>query len=422
MDSEPLERLPLAELIAEERRSQSLSLADVAALVRRSAENEGKHSGATRQTAHNWERGQIPRPDSLRWLACALGIPTERIASAAAKQAAMRRRALLRNATLLAGALLAPDMRSSAPAPREVGAVVLATEELDEVASYLRRVFAEFSTADWLLGPRPLLASVTGHLTLVEQLLARADNDVRIELLHIGARYAEFSSWLHQDVGDSRTALLWADRAMEWAHEAGDSVMVSYVLARKSNQAAAAGDAARALGLARAARQGPERLPGRVQAIAVLQEAHGLALAGDEAACHEKLDEALELIAIGQRNGEGGPGRYCTVEFVELQRASCWIELGSPRRAIESFERGLARLPAVHRRDRGVYLSRLAVAHALDGDPEAASATGLQAVQIAHATGSRRIGTELHRLRSTLAPWRDHPSVAVLDRALAMPA
>src|SRR6266508_3330918 len=98
MGPEPLERLPLAGLIVQERRSQSLALADVAARVKKAAEDEGKHSGATRQTAHNWERGQIPRPDSLRWLARALGLPTERLADAATRQAAMRRRELLRSA------------------------------------------------------------------------------------------------------------------------------------------------------------------------------------------------------------------------------------------------------------------------------------------------------------------------------------
>lgn len=158
MDPKPLERLPLAELIVEERRRQSLSLADVAALVRKSAEDEGKQSGATRQTAHNWERGQIPRPDSLRWLARTLGIPTERMASAAAQQAAMRRRDLLRTVSVLAGALLVPVAPSADPASRDrPGALGL--HELDEVAGHLRRAFAEFSTADWLLGPRLVLAS-----------------------------------------------------------------------------------------------------------------------------------------------------------------------------------------------------------------------------------------------------------------------
>ena len=419
MVTESFEGLPLAELVARERHRRSLSLADVAALVRRAAEDEGRQSGATRQTAHNWERGQVPRPDSLRWLARALGIPTENVADAAARQIAMKRRELLRGAALVAGGLALPDHRSATQTSGDPGAVMLAATELDEVTSYLERVFVEFSTADWLLGPRLLLDSVTRHLDLVERLLMRANGHRRTELLRIGARFAEFSSWLHQDVGDSRVAVHWADRAMEWGHEARDPVIVSYVLARKADQAATEGDAARTIGLARAAQRGLNRLPARVQAVTLLQEAHGLAIAREEAGCHRRLDDALELASIGQRRGESGPGRYCTVEFVEIQRATCSVELGQTRRAIELFEGGLARLPSVHRRDRGVYLSRMAVAHALDGDPEAASMRGLEAVQIARATGSCRITIELERLHRTLAPWRNHPSVSRFDQVMS---
>ena len=57
-----------------------------------------------------------------------------------------------------------------------------------------------------------------------------------------------------------------------------------------------------------------------------------------------------------------GPGRYCAPAYVEIQRAATWIELGRPERAITLFEDSLARLPSVHRRDRGVYLARLASA------------------------------------------------------------
>jgi hypothetical protein len=206
---------------------------------------------------------------------------------------------------------------------------------------------------------------------------------------------------------------------MEWGHEGRDPVIVSYVLARKADQAATERDAARTIGLARAAQRGLNHLPARVQAVTLLQEALGLAIAGDEAGCHRKLDDAFERASIGQRRGESGPGRYCTVEFVEIQRATCSIELGQTRRAIELFEGGLARLPSVHRRDHGVYLSRMAVAHALDGEPEAASMRGLEAVQIARATGSRRITIELERLHRTLAPWRDLPSVNRLDQAMS---
>jgi hypothetical protein len=44
---------------------------------------------------------------------------------------------------------------------------------------------------------------------------------------------------------------------------------------------------------------------------------------------------------------------------------------------------------------------------------------GLEAVQIARATGSCRITIELERLHRTLAPWRNHPSVSRFDQAMS---
>jgi hypothetical protein len=44
---------------------------------------------------------------------------------------------------------------------------------------------------------------------------------------------------------------------------------------------------------------------------------------------------------------------------------------------------------------------------------------GLDAVQIARATGSRRITVELARLQRTLSQWRNHPAVNRLERAMS---
>jgi hypothetical protein len=73
-----------------------------------------------------------------------------------------------------------------------------------------------------------------------------------VRLLQVGARYGEFASWLNQDSGNLRAATHWADRAMEWAQEASNPHLVSYVLVRKADQAAATRDAPRLSGLPRA--------------------------------------------------------------------------------------------------------------------------------------------------------------------------
>ena len=47
----------------------------VARGMHRAAQQEGSYSGAHRQTILGYERGRIPYPDALRWLAAAAGLP-----------------------------------------------------------------------------------------------------------------------------------------------------------------------------------------------------------------------------------------------------------------------------------------------------------------------------------------------------------
>ena len=295
---------------------------------------------------------------------------------------------------------------------------VVPVAHASEVVDHLTRAFPELSTADWLLGPHQVLGTVGGHLDLVQQLLPNIAGAKRRRLLQVGARYAEFASWLNQDSGNARAATHWADRAMEWAQEAGNPLMVSYVLVRKADQAAATRDAPRTIGLAQTALQQRRRLTSRGRAVALQQLAVGHALAGNEVACQRALDSAAQLAERSQQEGDEGPGRYCTPAYVEIQRAATWIELGRPERAITLFEDSLARLPSVHRRDRGVYLARLASAYALSGSPDVSVRKGWEAFTVAQATGSRRITTELGQLRTRLAPWESTPQVGQLVKEL----
>jgi transcriptional regulator with XRE-family HTH domain len=116
-------RLPLAELVAEQRARLSLSLAAVARRMHDAARDEGKYCGASRQTIHEIEQGRIPHPDSLRWLAAAIHLPIEQVAKAA-RQQRVNRRQLLGSAAVVAGRLLLParvdrgELRTAVPAIR----------------------------------------------------------------------------------------------------------------------------------------------------------------------------------------------------------------------------------------------------------------------------------------------------------------
>jgi transcriptional regulator with XRE-family HTH domain len=422
---EPIARVrgPLATLIFEGRTRRGLSQDNLATLLRASAKSERRSCEATRQTVHNWEaKGQVPHPETLRWLSAVLVVPMDELVAARRAQMNLTRRQLLRGAAVMGGALLAPGacLKSGMELlGRSAGADPWrpAMADPDQVLTYLRQAFGHFDTADWLFGPQLLLSTVDGHLALVQRLLSAATGPVRADLLTVGTRYAEFASWVNQDGGNMPAAGRWADLALEWAHEAQDSAMVSYVLMRKSSQAAVAGDTGRTIGLAQVAQQQAGHVPSRVRAVAAQQEAHGHALAGDEMSCHRKLDEAMEL-AAGELTVEG-PGRYCIPEFLEIQRATCWVELGRPDQAVSLFEEQLTRLPSVHRRDRGVYLARLARAYAARDDADGAAINARQALDVVTTTGSRRIVAELAKLQPRLEQWRDVPGMADLHTAVA---
>ncbi|MGH3921682.1 MAG: hypothetical protein ACRDTT_02200, partial [Pseudonocardiaceae bacterium] len=299
---------------------------------------------------------------------------------------------------------------------------IQAPERVDaEIVGYLQRVLEEHDTADNLRGERHLIDVVAAQMRFVDHLRRGARGEVRNELLTVGARYAEFAGWLHHDAGDTQAATYWTDRAMEWAQEAGNDVCVSSILTEKANQAKGQRDADRAISLARAAQRTIGSLPPRARAVAMQQEAQGHGLASDELACHRLFDQALELLAIAEREQDPGPGRWCTEAHIEIQRATCWLRLERPQQAVDLFEFQLATLPVRYHRDRGKYLARQAIAHAANRDPDQAVAVGHKALAIGRETGSARIFAALHRLDAGLADWSDLPGVAQFHEALTHP-
>jgi tetratricopeptide (TPR) repeat protein len=288
-----------------------------------------------------------------------------------------------------------------------------------DAAGHLRRLLAEFSSLDNLLGPGSLLAVVPAQLAAVEQLLGDVCPAARGALLDVTARCAELAGWVHQDAGDLQAADRWTARAADYALASGDPRLVSYVLMRRSNVASDAGDAQRALGLAQAALREGERLTPQLRAVALRQEAHAHALRRDGAACARALDHAMaEVVAGGSAEPEFDLTAYCTPGYVGMEAAACWIQLGEPKRAIATLENRLSAWPLGYKRDLGLCLARLAVAHAANRDLEQARAVGQQALAVVRETHSARTLRELGRLATLLRRWAGAPEAIELTRGL----
>jgi transcriptional regulator with XRE-family HTH domain len=407
--------------LREHRLRRNLTLEEVAeALTALAWERFAVRVGVNAGMVGKWERGE-KRPSRFyqRLFVFLYGVPGEQLGFRPAGPSDQAAEDVL--VELGAGERVSRPFRPYAAARGRAGAVSVPRRVDPEAVGRLGTILTEYAKIDNLLGPAHLLELTSLHLDFISELLTMASGEGRGELLTVGARYAEFAGWLHQDAGDPQEAAYWSDRAMGWAQAADNDLMVSYVLMRKSNQASSQGDAPRTLGLARAALRGQDRLSPRARALALRQEARGHALSRDPTGCARALDAAREQAAVPEDQGEEDRilTGYCTPAFIEMEAADCAMLLDQPDQAVVTFQHGLAILPGQYQRDRAVNLARLAVAHAASQEPELACAVAQEAATIIHGTWSARAVAELRRLPTLLSKWPDLAPVAELEATLA---
>lgn len=325
-----------------------------------------------------------------------------------------RRTFLVDGLGLAAGTAIGiPSRQAQGLRPRvKPDAVADAVQPIDHLR-HLRAVLVE---SDNLLGPRSVIQAVGDHLRVIGQLRADSRRADRRALLQVQAEYAEFAGWLHQDIGDFAGARSWLDRALELAHAGGDAEFPAFVLARKSQLAGDMHDPVTALDLAEAAVMASEPHP-KLAGAALTYAAHGHALDGMHKESMQALDRAGDY-AVSSVDSPTSLAAWLDASYIEVQRARCLSVLGQHGAAAAIFEQAIEDLGPQYRRDRGVYLARAGQAHAGNEEPERAAAAGLQALTIAHQTGSGRIITELATLNTDLAHWKALPAVRAFHDTL----
>ena len=384
------------------RRSRGWDVPELARQLRRAAGKAGvqiaAHDGLIRMI-YAWERGDHEISERYELLYRALGLAADQRPG--------------RSAVDVHGAQRDTPNRSRLAS--------LSASQLDELIHLLDEQWHTLVRTDNLLGPRHALSGVHDQLGVIEVLLRCVRPPGRHQVLQLGARYAESAAWLHEDSGDLPSSRYWTGRSMEWALEAGDRLMMSWVLYRRGEHAAADGDAAAVAGLAAAARREGGDLPGPMLAAIFQQEAHAHALDGAEASCLAALDEACERAASPDDRGDAssGHGSFCTDAYLEMQRGRCWLRLGRPAKARAALDSAIRTLPPVYRRDRGVTLSALAAACAAVGEPDEAAAAATQALEVARDAGSVRIVNMVTPVAVALAPYVHMEAVARLHEVLA---
>ncbi|MFF3491146.1 hypothetical protein ACFYWS_07325 [Streptomyces sp. NPDC002795] len=304
------------------------------------------------------------------------------------------------------------DALPKLPSPR--GPAPAATPE---VLGYLKSVFVQHAQAEPLVGPRFLVPPVLSQVPLIEQLCRDATGPTRGDVLRVGLRYTEFLGWLYQDSGDSEEAMLWTNRALDYAYELDNPTLSAYVFQRRANIATEAGRAGYAQGLVNAALNYSGRIPTQIEAVALRARANAHAELGNASEAARALDEA-RVLADKPPGDDDGLAPYVSVEYIDMEAANCAIALNRSEDAVKTLEESLTRWPAQQQRDRGLCLARLATAYAQNEDLEGAANAGMQAVSIAQATGSARILAELTRLQTHLVPFKKLVEIAELNRAV----
>lgn len=267
------------------------------------------------------------------------------------------------------------------------------------MVGYLTRALVLHREAEDGAGAGLVLPVVVAQVGMVSRLREAAGGELRDRLLSVEAQHAQFVGWLHQDLGDSGESERWYGRALLLGHEVGDDSLVASVLSMRSNAAWSAGDAGSAVALGEAACRPAGASPG-VLALNRQQLGRAYAMRGWRVEMLAALGEAERLSEVAGRRPDAEPPwiYFQDPARLQVQRALALRDAGDYRAAIALLEEAVAALPPEFRRDRGVYLARLAVAHVLAGDREAAVEVAGRARAAAGELGSARLGAELARV------------------------
>lgn len=251
-------------------------------------------------------------------------------------------------------------------------------------------------------------------------LAVEARSSARPDTLDAAAGWQQFTGWLHANLGNHAIAVQHYRSALELATESGNLDMISTALSMRGHVAWMAGEVGPMLGLSRAAQRDGTELSPTVLALAVQQEARGLALEGDLDAVEAKLDQAAELIARGDPDRPDAQYFYSD-SLIEMQRGLAYRLARRWDKAVVSLERGVAGFdPDLLTSEWATwYIAELACALAGVGEPEAACRHASDALRIAVATpGSRLTGFIRVLHREMAAKWPTNSAVIALGEEL----
>jgi transcriptional regulator with XRE-family HTH domain len=245
------------------------------------------------------------------------------------------------------------------------------TDLLEQVASRIIR----WRLADDITPTRILLPEVAGEIDRVEAVLAHHSyTDATGRRLHgMLAELHQLAGWMAIDQGKTARGERYYAAGARAAQVAGDDVLTAQLFSCHAYQKASRGEDA--LLLARAAVRGAGAgLTPLARILFVERVAWAAAQNGDADTCRKALDEVDDTYTLVGTEPEAHWTYWLNRDESDVMAARCHLRLGDPGRATALLRPAIDRYPAEHKREKALYLSWLAEAHAVRGKLDAVGA------------------------------------------------
>lgn len=279
-------------------------------------------------------------------------------------------------------------------------------------------------TMDATAGSGTLKALGDKHLSFLKHLAQDTSYDEATgrQLAAIIADTATQTGWFAFDSGDRDGTLGYLYAALRAAKASGDVRLGAGALSYIAIYGYSTGAPSRAVTAAQRAREAVGNLgTPALEAMLLTRQARGHAKLGERQSALAALGRAAELCAQGRSDRDPHWLYWINEGEIHGQAASCYLDLGDPRRAAESFTEAMKTLNPGDQRTKGLFLSRAATAHTAQGDLEAGCAVAHEALDLAEHLQSARFNEHVQTMLDQLSAADQSPyAQGVLERAIAM--
>ncbi|MGW0731783.1 helix-turn-helix domain-containing protein [Streptomyces sp. NPDC002851] len=295
-----------------------------------------------------------------------------------------------------------------------------------ELLDSLQQTTDNLRVMDASAGSGSLADLANAHLAFLNQLVRQAtyDEEAGRRLAAVVADTATQTAWFTFDAGDRARTPAYLFAALRAAKASGDTRLGAGALSYLAIHGYSIGQPRDAVTAAQAAREKTKHLGApALEAMLLTRQARGHAMLGERQAAVTALGRAADLCAQG-RSEQDPPWLYWINDGeIHGQTGSCYLALGDPHRAADSFAQARDALNPADHRTRALIMTRAASAHLRQGDAEAGCDSAHHALDLAEQLQSTRLNEHVTTMLADLKASGDTPYAReLLDRAATMTA